>query len=140
MREEPDPEGVRLTAVAPGSARDRPNPTVELKVQTTLDAVACDCIARSPFLVLSTADGDGIREASPKGDVPGLVAVENEHALLIPDRQGIAVQRRNREPVSPGLPPTPAPRRSPPGQRSKHAAIPRLPAARSCRAPPAVAA
>ena len=47
-----------------------------------------DCIRRSPFLVLSTADARGHQEASPKGDHPGFVIVEDRKTLLIPDRKG----------------------------------------------------
>jgi PPOX class probable FMN-dependent enzyme len=45
-------------------------------------------IARSPFLVLSTADADGWPDASPRGDAPGFVSVEDPHTLLVPDRPG----------------------------------------------------
>jgi len=53
-----------------------------------IDAHARDFIARSPFLVLSTADADGWPDASPRGDPPGFVAVEDERTLLLPDRLG----------------------------------------------------
>ena len=44
-------------------------------------------IAASPFAVLATA-GPGGLDASPRGDAPGFVTVENEHTLLLPDRRG----------------------------------------------------
>jgi uncharacterized protein len=44
-------------------------------------------IAASPFFVLATA-GPGGMDASPRGDAPGFVAVEDEKTLLIPDRRG----------------------------------------------------
>ena len=44
-------------------------------------------IAASPFFVLATA-GPGGLDASPRGDAPGFVAVEDEKTLLIPDRRG----------------------------------------------------
>jgi uncharacterized protein len=53
-----------------------------------LDAHARAFIARSPFLVLSTADADGWPDASPRGDPSGFVAVDGERTLLIPDRPG----------------------------------------------------
>jgi PPOX class probable FMN-dependent enzyme len=53
-----------------------------------IDAHARAFIARSPFLVLSTADADGWPDASPRGDPPGFVAVEGERTLLLPDRPG----------------------------------------------------
>jgi PPOX class probable FMN-dependent enzyme len=59
-----------------------------LKVGDTLDEFAVDFIARSPFLVLSTADADGNLDTSPKGDEPGFVLVADDRNLVIPDRVG----------------------------------------------------
>ncbi len=53
-----------------------------------LDRHAREFIARSPFLVMSTADAEGWPDASPKGDAPGFVTVEDDHRLLLPDRIG----------------------------------------------------
>jgi PPOX class probable FMN-dependent enzyme len=44
-------------------------------------------IAASPFLVLATGGPDGM-DASPRGDAPGFVVVEDEKTLLVPDRRG----------------------------------------------------
>jgi PPOX class probable FMN-dependent enzyme len=44
-------------------------------------------IAASPFFVLATGGPDGM-DASPRGDAPGFVVVENEKTLLVPDRRG----------------------------------------------------
>jgi hypothetical protein len=44
-------------------------------------------IAASPFFVFATS-GPGGMDASPRGDAPGFVAVEDEKTLLIPDRRG----------------------------------------------------
>lgn len=44
-------------------------------------------IAASPFFVLATSGPDGL-DASPRGDRPGFVVVEDEHTLLVPDRPG----------------------------------------------------
>ena len=44
-------------------------------------------IAASPFAVLAT-NGPGGLDASPRGDAPGFVALENEKTLLLPDRPG----------------------------------------------------
>jgi uncharacterized protein len=65
-----------------------PNPLTPKKLFSALDEAAIDFIARSPFIVLATADAEGNQDASPKGDGPGFVAVENEHTLLIPERKG----------------------------------------------------
>lgn len=65
-----------------------PNPLTPKKLLTALDESAIDFIRRSPFLVLATADADGNQDASPKGDGPGFVAVEDQRTLVIPERKG----------------------------------------------------
>ena len=65
-----------------------PSDLVHQKILGGLDEPAMDFIRRAPFLVLSTADADGNQDASPKGDGPGFVAIENPTTLLIPDRKG----------------------------------------------------
>ena len=65
-----------------------PNPVTPVKIFPELDATMQDFIRRSPFLVLSTADAEGHQDVSPKGDLPGFVAVEDAKTLLIPDRKG----------------------------------------------------
>ena len=44
-------------------------------------------IEASPFVVLATSGPDGL-DASPRGDAPGFVVVEDEHTLLLPERRG----------------------------------------------------
>ena len=72
-------------------------PGLAEKNQPALDDFAVEFIAKSPFLVLSTADAEGRIDASPKGDAPGFVLVENERAIVIPDRLGnrLAYGHRN---------------------------------------------
>jgi len=65
-----------------------PHPELARKNLPSLDDYARAFIARSPFLVLSTANGAGQVDASPKGDEPGFVVVEDDTTLLIPDRPG----------------------------------------------------
>jgi PPOX class probable FMN-dependent enzyme len=65
-----------------------PSPMTPKKLHSTLDQAAIDYIRRSPFLVLATSDAQGNADASPKGDGPGFVAVEDERTLLIPERKG----------------------------------------------------
>jgi uncharacterized protein len=63
----------------------------ERAVRKQLAALDVHCrafIARSPFVVLSTASASGICDASPKGDLPGFVQVVDDHTLVIPDRPG----------------------------------------------------
>lgn len=72
-------------------------PGLAEKNQPCLDAFAIEFIGKSPFLVLSTADREGRIDASPKGDAPGFVAVEDERCIVIPDRTGnrLAYGHRN---------------------------------------------
>jgi PPOX class probable FMN-dependent enzyme len=44
-------------------------------------------IEASPFAMLATSGPDGL-DASPRGDEPGFIVVENEKTLLLPDRRG----------------------------------------------------
>jgi PPOX class probable FMN-dependent enzyme len=59
-----------------------------VKVLDALDRMAMDFIARASFLVLATASADGATDASPKGDLPGFVLIENERTLYVPERKG----------------------------------------------------
>jgi PPOX class probable FMN-dependent enzyme len=65
-----------------------PGAGIDLKIYDALFPEAVDFISRSPFVVLSTADTDGRLDASPKGDDPGFVLVEDEHTIVVPDRPG----------------------------------------------------
>lgn len=58
------------------------------KVLPALDAHCRAFIARSPFLLLGTADAAGNCDVSPKGDPPGFVYVHDDRTLVIPDRPG----------------------------------------------------
>ncbi len=61
---------------------------LEDKVSDHLDDFAREFIAKSPFLILSTADEKGNCDASPKGDAPGFVEIIDDRTLLVPDRPG----------------------------------------------------
>lgn len=65
-----------------------PVPRVTDKVQTRLDEICRDYIARSPFVVIATANADGHIDLSPKGDPVGFVRVLSDTLLAIPDRPG----------------------------------------------------
>ena len=65
-----------------------PSEVARKKELPALDAHARAFIARSPFLLLGTADADGRCDVSPKGDAPGFVRVLDERHLVIPDRLG----------------------------------------------------
>lgn len=53
-----------------------------------LDEHARAFIAKCPFLLISSCDGDGRMDISPKGDPPGFVRVLDDQTLAIPDRLG----------------------------------------------------
>ena len=53
-----------------------------------LNDVARAFIARSPYVMISTAGVDDRHDISPKGDPPGFVQVHDDRTLLIPDRLG----------------------------------------------------
>jgi hypothetical protein len=45
-------------------------------------------IALSPFLVIASADHQGVPDVSPRGDLPAFAAVLDDRTLAIPDRPG----------------------------------------------------
>ncbi len=53
-----------------------------------INAVAREFIARSPYVMISSAGVDGRHDISPKGDTPGFVSVYDDQTLIIPDRLG----------------------------------------------------
>jgi PPOX class probable FMN-dependent enzyme len=65
-----------------------PSATTPHKLLGELDETARTFIARSPFLLLATANASGYPDVSPKGDTPGFVHVEDTRTLLIPERKG----------------------------------------------------
>jgi uncharacterized protein len=66
----------------------RPVDAVVSKIIDHLDGHCRDFIARSPFVLIATADEGGNCDVSPKGGAPGFVAVLDEHRLAIPDAPG----------------------------------------------------
>ena len=65
-----------------------PREAAVLKSRDRIDAFARQFIGWSPFFVLSSSDGAGHADASPRGDQPGFVAVVDEGTLRFPDRPG----------------------------------------------------
>lgn len=53
-----------------------------------LDDHCRDFIARSPFVLIASSDGEGHFDISPKGDPPGFVQVLDDNTLAIPERPG----------------------------------------------------
>ena len=70
------------------AAYGAPNERSLKKQLSRLDKHCRDFIARSPFVVIASADPSGRCDASPKGDAPGFVRVIDDTTLLIPDRLG----------------------------------------------------
>lgn len=63
----------------------------ERAVRKQIDFLDHHCrafIARSPFVLIATADGGGSCDVSPKGGAPGFVRVLDEQRLAIPDAPG----------------------------------------------------
>jgi PPOX class probable FMN-dependent enzyme len=58
------------------------------KVHQHLDENDRSFIASSPFMVLATAQADGLLDVSPRGDRPGFVKVLDGDRLVLPDRPG----------------------------------------------------
>jgi len=65
-----------------------PVDAVVSKIVDHLDGHCRDFIARSPFVLVATADEGGSCDLSPKGGAPGFVAVLDENRLAIPDAPG----------------------------------------------------
>jgi PPOX class probable FMN-dependent enzyme len=65
-----------------------PGSVVIRKQLPALDRHCRAFIARSPFLLLGTANAQGDCDVSPRGDAPGFVLVLDDHTLVIPDRPG----------------------------------------------------
>ena len=65
-----------------------PNPRVVSKVIDHIDTHCRAFIAKSPFVLIATANGQGKVDVSPKGDPAGFVHVLDDHTLAIPERMG----------------------------------------------------
>ncbi len=65
-----------------------PNEVVTAKEVSALDDYCRDFIARSPFIIIASTDGNGSLDTSPKGDPPGFVRVLDDTTLAIPERPG----------------------------------------------------
>jgi uncharacterized protein len=63
----------------------------ERPVQKELRALDAHCrrfIEASPFVLIGSADSDGNGDVTPKGDMPGFVAILDDTTIAIPDRPG----------------------------------------------------
>jgi PPOX class probable FMN-dependent enzyme len=70
------------------AANGEPSQSIMEKEAPRLSPLAIEFIAKSPYLLIGTADADGNCDVSPKGDEPGFVQVLNDTTLAIPDRLG----------------------------------------------------
>lgn len=65
--------------------------STDVAVRKELEGLDGHCrsfIARSPFVLIGSSDGNGNADVTPKGDRPGFTAVLDEHTIAIPDRPG----------------------------------------------------
>ena len=65
-----------------------PSAQARFKVHRRLNRRAEEFIARSPMVLVASADEAGQPTVSPRGDQPGFVRVVDPGTLLIPERQG----------------------------------------------------
>jgi PPOX class probable FMN-dependent enzyme len=65
-----------------------PREITKTKIVPFLDEQAIDFLKTCPFGLVATAGRDGPIEVSPKGDEHGLVHVEDERTVLLPERAG----------------------------------------------------
>ena len=53
-----------------------------------LDGHCRSFIAKSPFVLIGSSDGNGNADVTPKGDRPGFAAILDDNNIAIPDRPG----------------------------------------------------
>lgn len=53
-----------------------------------LDGHCRSFIAKSPFVLIGSSDGNGNADVTPKGDKPGFAAILDDNTIAIPDRPG----------------------------------------------------
>lgn len=70
------------------AALGEPRESTRAKVLPRLDEQAADFVRASAFAIVSTVSKEGVVEASPKGDEPGFVRIEDDATLLMPERAG----------------------------------------------------
>jgi uncharacterized protein len=83
----------RFTDIITSKSRFRelmglPDQAVINKTITSLDRHCRAFIAKSPFLLIASADARGNMDISPKGDPAGFVQILDNHTLAVPDRLG----------------------------------------------------
>lgn len=86
MRSYPD-HHIVATAEQLDALFDQVGPASYLKQTSFVHPHYRALIEASPFAVLATSGANGL-DASPRGDFPGFVVVEDEKTLLLPERRG----------------------------------------------------
>jgi uncharacterized protein len=71
-----------------GELYDEPSDGVRTKAIAHIDEHCRAFIARSPFVLVATADEDGRCDVSPRGGAPGFVSVLDDSRLAMPDASG----------------------------------------------------
>lgn len=66
----------------------KPGRLASNKVINYLDSHIQQFLARSPLVIVSTADASGNCDSSPRGDHPGFTHILDEKHLIIPERPG----------------------------------------------------
>jgi uncharacterized protein len=66
----------------------QPGDNAVRKELKALDPHCKGFVARSPFVLVGSSDGDGNSDVTPKGDKPGFAAVLDDTTIAIPDRPG----------------------------------------------------
>ncbi len=84
---------MQFTDVITDSAQFRelmgePPPACVAKAMSIMDRHCRAFIARSPFVLIASANARGQMDISPKGDAPGFVGVLDDKTLAVPDRPG----------------------------------------------------
>lgn len=74
-------EELRVLYKSPGDGAVR-------KELPRLDGHCRSFIAKSPFVLIGSSDGNGNADVTPKGDRPGFAAILDDNNIAIPDRPG----------------------------------------------------
>lgn len=65
-----------------------PHELVTKKIIASMDDMARRFVTNSPFVMLSTANADGVPDVSPRGDERGFTRIIDDTTLLLPERPG----------------------------------------------------
>lgn len=83
--DDPDPTSLDESVTSDATATRTGSPDGPTSLD---DPTVAAFLARSPFVLLSSVDGQGEADISPKGDPAGFVKVLDDRTVAIPDRPG----------------------------------------------------